>query len=62
MNKYELINNALTNLNSLTVTGIEAMQKITQIAQDIVTLNRLLQEEDAKRNEEKEEVYVDERK
>jgi hypothetical protein len=46
MNKYDIINNIIVNLDSVQVQGIAAMNALVNTVRDLNTLAQMLQQED----------------
>ena len=62
MNKYDIINNIIVNLDRMQVQGIAAMNTLVNTVRDLDTLAQLLQQEDeAKTQAEGGEDHQDEK-
>ena len=62
MNKYDIINNIIVNLDRVQVQGIAAMNALVNTVRDLNTLAQMLQQEDeAKAKENGGEDHQDEK-
>lgn len=62
MNKYDIINNIIVNLDRMQVQGIAAMNTLVNTVRDLNTLAQMLQQEDeAKAKENGGEDHQDEK-
>lgn len=56
MNKYDIINNIIVNLDRVQVQGIAAMSTLVNTVRDLNTLAQMLQQEDEAKEEAKGEA------